>query len=1437
MKKTTLLLLLLFSTLTSFAQVLNQDAAWPNTNWSVTGSYDATYFDSDPTVDANFSFDDDDAGGGSNNDIAAESPIIDLTAAFNAGETWILINADYVYRHFSSDNVFIQYWDADASAWVNINTLNLTTAAAPFDDYCAGTPETYNSDVLNIAGFTATQLSGFRYRIYFDDNDIWGYGFCFSSPTIQSQTPPACPDVDAITIDNTTEDSVTVSWVSTGSETSWEVYVQPAGTGEPTTNGTVTSTNPYTETGLSPSTSYEVYVRADCTAASDGYSNWIGPINFTTDNTPPPAPVGVACTTGSSSFIFTEDFDQEPPAGWTGDFSVANGDWDITNGGANSTGTGPSASYSGNTHMEYEASGVTATTASAITPAIDLTTAVDGAELSFYMHAYGADMGTLQVNIGTSATGPFSNIYTWIGEYQTSDTDPWAPIGINLDAYLGQVIYLEFSYTGTTSGFEGDMAIDYVRVEACGDFCIAPNGITASNIDYNSADISWTPSGSETNWYYVVQPAGTGTPTGTGTATTSTSVSETGLAPDTDYEVYVMADCGTNNSVWAGPYNFTTPVQTNFTVDCAVGPTNIIYCYEDSDTNVFTFTSSNGLPLNLNFNAGQVENGWDELIVYDSDGTTNLNADFPYGLNGNGDVSGLSYQSTGSSISVWVQSDGIFNCGDQGYVSLDYTVSCATCINPQADYTIIADCANGDQFLVDVNLTSMGDATSININDDQGSTTQTATATGTFTFGPYANGTPVVFSIANADDASCTITSSAQTQLFCPPANDECFAAEVVTVNDGNCDVITSGTIGGATPSGEANTCFGTDDDDVWYEFVATSESISITFSNVQGSTTDLYHVLYEGTDCTNLTQLYCSDPNESLATGLTIGNTYKIRVYTWSATPEQTSTFDLCLTTVPPPIYTSVEDYTPEELVTDVLIDSECAQVFNITYSTGLDFGSTTYNPDTFNYDPTNGIGYFDQNGSSFPLEYGVVLTSGHVPKAVGPEDQILSDGGTLWPGDADLENNVPTMDPGESRNASILEFDFIPLIDQMSFDFLFASEEYGGFQCSFTDAFAFILTDANGTSQNIAVVPGTTDVISVFTVRDAQYNPTGTCGSVNEEYFGNFYGPNGLPAISAPIDFRGHTIPMTAAATVVPGDTYHIKLVIADAGDTNYDSAIFLAGGSFNIGDIDLGDDILLDSGLANCEGDEVILNAGDVPSNATITWYADGEVISGETSSTLSVTETADYTAEVVYNNTTCAFTDTVTIEFFPVPVPSFTEPSVIKCANEEHVLEVTLDNASDFTSEDDIQYTWYLNGSEIQQGPSNTYTLSETAEEEGTFTVEVTNLSTTTASPCAGTAEIEVEFYENKYCVIPQGISPNGDEFNQCMNLDFLADRDGVSSIKIYNRYGTLIYEFGDYVNEWCGTDQDGSLVPVGTYYYIITFNNGREPITDWIYVNY
>ncbi len=146
-------------------------------------------------------------------------------------------------------------------------------------------------------------------------------------------------------------------------------------------------------------------------------------------------------------------------------------------------------------------------------------------------------------------------------------------------------------------------------------------------------------------------------------------------------------------------------------------------------------------------------------------------------------------------------------------------------------------------------------------------------------------------SCATTDDNSCLL----------PAVNDECVDAISITPNpDLSCGTLTPGTIVGATDSGVTTSCFGTSDDDVWFSFVATSTVHNIDLLNITGTTTDLYHAVIDA--CSGGTDLVCSDPNSSTVTGLTVGNTYYLQVYSWTSTPGQETTFDVCIGTPPPP-------------------------------------------------------------------------------------------------------------------------------------------------------------------------------------------------------------------------------------------------------------------------------------------------------------------------------------------------------------------------------------------------------------------------------------------------------------------------------------------------------------------------------------------------------
>jgi len=243
--------------------------------------------------------------------------------------------------------------------------------------------------------------------------------------------------------------------------------------------------------------------------------------------------------------------------------------------------------------------------------------------------------------------------------------------------------------------------------------------------------------------------------------------------------------------------------------------------------------------------------------------------------------------------------------------------------------------------------------------------------------------------------------------------------------------------------------------------------------------------------------------------------------------------------------------NYTANDLVDKLIGSSACLSVSNINLK---------------GYD-SNGIksyGFISSNNSGFEINEGILLTTGDALKSSGVFSGIQSFEPSDWLGDIDLETAVNIVG---TSNATILEFDFIPNTNKISFEYMFLSEQYlrqgdpGG--CGYTDGFAFLIkktTDSN--YKNLALVPNTNVPITSETVRGLG----GRCQESNSQYFGH-YNPDRTQT-----NFNGQTAILTAETNVVPGVKYHIKLVIADQGNGKYDSGVILKAGSF-VGSKDLG------------------------------------------------------------------------------------------------------------------------------------------------------------------------------------------------------------------------------------------------------------------------
>jgi hypothetical protein len=213
---------------------------------------------------------------------------------------------------------------------------------------------------------------------------------------------------------------------------------------------------------------------------------------------------------------------------------------------------------------------------------------------------------------------------------------------------------------------------------------------------------------------------------------------------------------------------------------------------------------------------------------------------------------------------------------------------------------------------------------------------------------------------------------------------------------------------------------------------------------------------------------------------------------------------------------------------------------------------------------------GFFTNGTGLLPFNQGILLTTGSILNAPGPNNSPSASYDWGAPGD-DAYLRPLTTDPNtgaqyDTFDANILEFTFIPTNNVISFQYVFASEEYNEWvNTHYNDVFGFFL---NGV--NIALVPGTLNPVSIDTI-NCQVNPAYYRN--NDPYDGGAAGCAGNVANPMNLQYDGlaglgstfGALPLYATGPVNPGVPNTIRLSIADASDHVYDSAVFLQAGGF--------------------------------------------------------------------------------------------------------------------------------------------------------------------------------------------------------------------------------------------------------------------------------
>lgn len=197
--------------------------------------------------------------------------------------------------------------------------------------------------------------------------------------------------------------------------------------------------------------------------------------------------------------------------------------------------------------------------------------------------------------------------------------------------------------------------------------------------------------------------------------------------------------------------------------------------------------------------------------------------------------------------------------------------------------------------------------------------------------------------------------------------------------------------------------------------------------------------------------------------------------------------------------------------------------------------------------------LGIFTDSSRYTGLKSGVVISTGRVELLQGNNSR--PNAGANFGRHFFFDQNL--VSKSSMCDGAVLELDFVPVHDSIAFRFVFGSEEYPEFVGKeFNDMFAFYLSPKKGRHvkpKNIGTLPDGTPVMinTVNPKRNSEWY------IANDQYDSPLYDK---------LEYDGITRPIVAATRVVPFQAYHLKIIIADLEDCEYDSGILLEAGSFS-------------------------------------------------------------------------------------------------------------------------------------------------------------------------------------------------------------------------------------------------------------------------------
>jgi hypothetical protein len=479
--------------------------------------------------------------------------ILPLTNDLSSGDLQLLMNA----RGYSgagvgsqTDNIIVGTIDStgDVASMHIIDTVLMTSSYQDYTIDLVNTPtDAHSIFLLAIAGANGTYTYGYN-ESYIDRIDV--------------RQAPQCPEVYDVVASVTSDTSATVDWGDSSVVSNYFVEWGPAGFVQATgaTIDTV-STSEWTNTTLSPNTTYDIYIQSECSTLGVN-SPWTGPITIMTPCSPQMKTFidgfeGLAGTFGSST-------DPNLPDCWVQDRGVAAS---YMRGMSNTYGP-----FAGSGYVEFWGMAQNSDTVILSSPAIENLDS-EGAMVSFYAMANSASyLGKMQVGVSNFA-GSMSSVRS------ASDitlTTSYQLFSIYLDSNVVESGDMRVAFIFPEGdGQWNDIRMDSVTIEdlpSCGTYAHTVSALTDS-----SADITWNYFGNDCfNIEYglagFIQGTGVGAQSGTLDTNITSNYTVGGLNPNTAYDFYVENCC--NPGTWEGPFTFTTECTGPLAAGTySVGPT------------------------------------------------------------------------------------------------------------------------------------------------------------------------------------------------------------------------------------------------------------------------------------------------------------------------------------------------------------------------------------------------------------------------------------------------------------------------------------------------------------------------------------------------------------------------------------------------------------------------------------------------------------------------------------------------------------------------------------------------------------------------------------------------------------------------------------------------------------------------------------------------